>query len=130
MCKDNFSGDGSFFVVVEGGCLVEFVLFFRVSSMVDFFSMISSLGDCFSIEYRFVNGGDLGGEVVDEEEIEESEIEEDLFLLLVRRMRSNSFFVNLFCLLIDFVVGFSKELESIVSGVIEILIRKRIREKM
>lgn len=95
MCKDNFSGDGSFFFGGEGeGCgSVVGLLFFRVSSIVEFFSIISSLGDCFSIEYNLGGGdGDVDsrGDVVDEVD---DNVDEVLVLLFVRRMCRNSYFV-------------------------------------
>ena len=131
MCKDNFSGDGSFPSGVEGeGCdSVGGSLFSRVSSTVESSSTTSSSGDCSSTEHNSGGGdgdADSRGGAADEAEDEASVSSP------ARRTRRNSHLVAQSpssSQSVDSAAGSSKELESIANSDNETTCRKRTRTK-
>ena len=132
MCKDNFSGDGSFPATAEGGGCggVMRSLVSRVSSTVESSSTTSSSGDCSSTEHNSEGGdGDSRGEAVDEGD---SNIEEVLVSSPERRTRRNSHLVaqsSSSSQSADSAAGSSKELESVANSDNETTSRKRTRTK-
>lgn len=140
MCKDNFSGDGSFPAAgKDGGCAsLAGSLSSRVSSTVESSSTTSSSGDCSSTEHNSVGGDGCDsdtksrGEAADEEETHDSNEEEVLVSTPARRTRRNSHLVTQSSLSgqsADSVAGSSKEQESAVTSDSETPSRKRTRTK-
>lgn len=129
MCKDNFSGDGSFPAAGEGDSLAE-SLSSRVSSTAESSSTTSSSGDCSSTEHNSVDAEcDLRSGAADEVETEDSNVEESLVSSPARRTRRNSHLVTQQSLSVDSAAGSSKEPESTVSSDVEATNRKRTRTK-
>ena len=134
MCKDNFSGDGSFPAGVEGGSCgsVAGSLSSRESSTMESSSTTSSSGDCSSTEHNSGGGdgdADSRGGAVDEGEDNEEEV---LVSSPARRTRRNSHLVtqsSLSSQSADSAAGSSKELESITNSDNETTSRKRTRTK-
>lgn len=137
MCKDNFSGDGSFPIDGEGGGCgsVAGSLSSRVSSTVESSSTTSSSGDCSSTEHNSGSGGgdaDSRGGAVDEGETRDDNVEEVLVSSPARRTRRNSHLVtksSSSSQSADSVAGSSKELENIANSDNETTSRKRTRTK-
>ena len=134
MCKDNFSGDGSFPANVEdGGCgSVAGSLSSRVSSTMESSSTTSSSGDCSSTEHNSGGGdgdADSRGGAVDEGD---DNVEEVLVSSPARRTRRNSHLVtqsSSSSQSADSAAGSSKELESIANSDHDTTSRKRTRTK-
>ena len=137
MCKDNFSGDGSFPAAGEGGGCgsVAGSLCSRISSTVESSSTTSSSGDCSSTEHNSGSGdGDAGsrGGAVDEGETGETNVGEALVPSPARKTRRNSHLVtqsSSSSQSADSVADSSKELESIANSDNETTSRKRTRTK-
>lgn len=146
MCKDNFSGDGSFPATGEGGgsgggCgSVAGSLSSRVSSTVESSSTTSSSGDCSSTEQNSGGGGGDSdttkrsrGEATDEGETRDSNAEESLITSSpAMRTRRNSYLVSQVSWSsqsADSVAGSSKELESTANSDSDTASRKRTRTK-